>query len=70
MMKLGLVGALNVGSIQLSYPEGKNMTSNKFLGKHQNIHEHVDVQKKAGEELGMFRMGSTIVMMVEVNKNF
>lgn len=55
------VGATNVGSIEVkSYPE---MKTNFGRDPHKKIFE-IPHEAKKGEELGLFRMGSTIVLLV------
>ena len=55
------VGATNVGQIVLSFDSeiigNQLMSSAVKEKKYQNLHIH------KGEELGMFRMGSTVVML-------
>lgn len=52
------VGATNVGSIQLSF-------TNQIQGNADSSSEHLqfDLAVSAGDELGCFRMGSTVVML-------
>ena len=67
---MSIVGAFNVGSINIAFDE--KVQSNKFrkdLCK-RSIREYYGIYKKVGEELGMFKLGSTIVMLMEVDKNY
>lgn len=71
IIKIGLVGALNVGSISLSYEEGKDLNTNQFGLNYRIIKQFPNnTFGVAGEELGNFNLGSTIVMMVETQPNF
>jgi phosphatidylserine decarboxylase len=67
--KIGIVGALNVGSIVLNF--NKQLQTNSFAADFK-IHEtnYSDLEKKAGDELGYFRLGSTIVLLTEVTQDF
>jgi phosphatidylserine decarboxylase len=56
------VGATNVGKIELSFDPsfvGNQMT----LSKNRVVEYRTPIEIKKGEELGLFRMGSTIVMV-------
>ena len=56
------VGATNVGSIELSFDkEIETNQSGTLLFNHKKYEPTIKIQK--GQELGMFRMGSTIVML-------
>lgn len=56
------VGATNVGSICLSFdPDFKGNLNDQQLPAHKHYNDKIPVKK--GDELGMFRMGSTIVMI-------
>ena len=57
-----LVGALNVGKMTLSFEERieTNVDASKVA-----VYDYADTQLKKGDELGMFMMGSTIVMLFE-----
>ncbi len=57
-----LVGALNVGKMTLSFDERIETNTN---AKEVKVYDYEDVSLKKGEELGMFMMGSTIVMLFE-----
>ena len=58
-----LVGATNVGYIELSFmPEIKGNQFNVFK---PFVKENLNIATKRGEELGMFRMGSTVVMLYQ-----
>jgi len=57
-----LVGALNVGKMTLTFDERieTNIEADKI-----KVYDYEDVLLKKGDELGMFMMGSTIVMLFE-----
>lgn len=57
-----LVGALNVGKMTLSFEPSieTNIDTSKL-----KVFEYSDVRLKKGDELGMFKMGSTVVMLFE-----
>ena len=57
-----LVGALNVGKMTLSFEPAiqTNLDTKKV-----SVYDYTDVHLKKGDELGMFMMGSTIVMLFE-----
>ncbi len=57
-----LVGALNVGKMTLSFD--KRIETNKDATEIK-VYDYEDVSLKKGEELGMFMMGSTIVLLFE-----
>lgn len=57
-----LVGALNVGQMTLSFEP--SVTTNIKDAK-TNVYEYSGISLKRGEELGMFKMGSTVVMIFE-----
>ncbi|KAI9205021.1 phosphatidylserine decarboxylase-domain-containing protein [Polychytrium aggregatum] len=65
------VGATNVGSICINYEKG--LQTNQFstpLGTYaERLYEPQHVAKK-GEELGGFRLGSTVVLVFEAPKQF
>lgn len=67
-VKVGLVGALNVGSMSLKF-DRKVRTGNftRDLGA-ERVYE--DVELGAGEEMGMFRFGSTVVLLFEAGEGF
>lgn len=57
------VGATNVGYIELSFmPEIKG---NQFKVFKPLVKENLNIPIRRGEELGMFRMGSTVVMLYQ-----
>ncbi|MBC7371768.1 MAG: phosphatidylserine decarboxylase [Bdellovibrionaceae bacterium] len=65
------VGATNVGKIELSFDP--SFVGNQFtLMKNRIVEYRTPIEIKKGEELGMFRMGSTVVMVYaeEFNKRF
>lgn len=65
---VGIVGALNVGSILLDFDQG--FRSNEF-GLDFKIRESVyDLGLDAGQQMGMFRLGSTVVLLVETPPGF
>ena len=56
------VGATNVGSICLSFDgDFKGNVHDQQVSRHKHYNEKIPV--KRGQELGMFRMGSTVVML-------
>lgn len=57
-----LVGALNVGKMTLSF-EPKVETN--IDASELKVYEYDDLHLKKGDELGMFKMGSTVVMIFE-----
>ncbi|MCH9814344.1 MAG: phosphatidylserine decarboxylase [Epsilonproteobacteria bacterium] len=57
-----LVGALNVGEMTLAFEP--SIETNKDASQ-LNVFEYSDVLLKKGDELGMFKMGSTVVMIFE-----
>ena len=57
-----LVGALNVGKMTLSFDE---RIQTNIEGSEVKVYDYENVTLKRGEELGMFMMGSTIVMLFE-----
>ena len=57
-----LVGALNVGKMTLSF-EPKIETN--IDASEVKVYDYDDVELKKGDELGMFMMGSTVVMFFE-----
>jgi phosphatidylserine decarboxylase len=57
------VGATNVGYIKLSFmPE---IEGNQFRVFKPLVKENLNISIKKGEELGMFKMGSTVVMVYQ-----
>lgn len=67
------IGALNVGRISLSYCD---LITNKLFRRRQEFffHENDRVPVKACEEIGVFHMGSTVILLFQKNtitfKNF
>ena len=61
---LVMVGATNVGSISLSFDDFK---TNKLIQKPKKV-EVTDLKFKKSEELGIFNLGSTVVMLFESDK--
>ncbi len=57
-----LVGALNVGKMTLSFDD--RIETNTDTKKIQ-VYEYKELYLKKGDELGMFKMGSTVVMIFE-----
>jgi phosphatidylserine decarboxylase len=57
-----LVGALNVGKMTLSF-EPKIETN--IEASELKVYDYEDLHLKKGDELGMFKMGSTVVMIFE-----
>lgn len=57
-----LVGALNVGKMTLSFDD--RIETNSDTKKIQ-VYEYEDLYLQKGDELGMFKMGSTVVMIFE-----
>ncbi|MBC7753253.1 MAG: phosphatidylserine decarboxylase [Moraxellaceae bacterium] len=63
LVNVVFVGATNVGYIELSFmPEIKG---NQFSVFKPLIKPNLNISVKRGEELGMFRMGSTVVMLYQ-----
>lgn len=62
---MAIVGAYNVGSIKLNFDD--NIQTNVFKDKEIKIKNYRNKNSlKAGDELGMFKLGSSIVMLLEV----
>jgi len=57
-----LVGALNVGKMTLVFDE---RIETNVDGRGLKVYDYEEVTLKKGDELGMFMMGSTIVMLFE-----
>lgn len=63
-MAVVMVGAINVAAIEMAWeglvtpPHGKNITRKTYS----------NVELKKGDELGIFNMGSTVIMAFEANK--
>lgn len=67
------VGATNVGSMTLAKDEDLLVTDRlAAVGqKRINVKEYKEhIKYKKGEEVGMFKLGSTIVMLIEVPESF
>jgi phosphatidylserine decarboxylase len=62
-----MVGAMNVGRITLSYSD---IVSNKFIRKKNEKYYPEEKQSfiKKGEELGIFHLGSTVILLYQKNK--
>ena len=58
------IGAMNVGRITLSYAD---IITNKFRRSQKEVlfDKNSEIKVKAGEEIGMFHLGSTIVLLFE-----
>lgn len=58
------IGALNVGKISIPYD---NAVTNKFLRKRNEViyPEGEEPEIKKGEEIGVFNMGSTVIILFE-----
>lgn len=56
------VGALNVGKIAIKYEENINTNSCK---EDVEVYEYAHLKLKKGDEIGYFKMGSSIVMICE-----
>lgn len=65
---MSIVGAMNVGKIELNFD--KVILSNGFL-KPLNIErkKYEKQEVRIGEEIGKFNLGSTIVLIIEMDKN-
>lgn len=61
------VGATNVGQIILSFDS--EIKGNQLLSEAINEKVYTGIKIKKGEELGMFRMGSTVVMFYSKSTN-
>lgn len=59
------VGATNVGQIILSFDE--EIIGNQLLSDASKEKNYVNIHIKKGDELGMFRMGSTVVVLYSKN---
>lgn len=57
------VGATMVGKIELEYCDISNIKSQNFNGSQMVAHDEIELE--AGQELGKFMFGSTIVMLIE-----
>ena len=56
------VGAMNVGRISLSYD---NVVTNKFMRSKKEVFFDEPVKVKSGDEIGIFHLGSTIILLLE-----
>jgi phosphatidylserine decarboxylase len=67
MVAVCKVGAMNVGRISLSYD--KVITNKKFFRKRKEMiyDSKSQIKINAGDELGKFHLGSTIVLLIEKN---
>ena len=66
---MAIVGAYNVGSIKLNFDD--NIQTNVFKDTNVKVKNYYqNKQLKAGSELGMFKLGSSIVMLLEVPQNY
>ncbi len=61
------VGATNVGQIMLSFDS--EIKGNQLLSEAINEKVYTGIKIKKGDELGMFRMGSTVVMLYSKSAN-
>ena len=70
-MSYTAVGATNVGSVDLKFdPELKTNQRGEALGiRHDKLFQKA-INIKRGQEVGFFRMGSTVVMIFEAEKGF
>ncbi len=64
------VGATNVGSIAMKFDPIVTNASSDEIGKTHCRKFEKPVILKRGEEVGFFKMGSTIVMIFEAPKSF
>jgi len=69
VMTLCFVGALNVGSITLD-TDPELITNDPYNMKKVNVKHLDDVKVKKGDQLGMFKIGSTVVMFFEAPHDF
>ena len=58
-----MVGALNVGRI--SSPFVSNFISNDYFKKSESFEREMNIDIKAGDELGTFMLGSTVVLVLD-----
>ncbi len=65
---LVMVGATNVGQITLSF-EPEIITNVQHFRKPRRIHYSTPLPIKKGEELGVFHMGSTVIVLTSKNLN-
>lgn len=72
-----ILGATNVGSVQIFMDEG--LKTNRWVGLQVGRSKHVDYEEKVlpeethmdkGQLLGQFNMGSTVVLVFEAPKDF
>jgi len=69
-MNMILVGATHVGSIKINLCGDFNSNQKNTLPGLVENYSLNSAQIKAAEEVGLFRMGSTVVLVFEVPKNF
>lgn len=63
------VGATNVGSMTLDID--KDLVTNTFdIEKKINVRQFEDININKGDQIGMFKLGSTVVMLFEAPQNF
>lgn len=65
LVGLMFVGATNVGQIVLSFDS--DIVGNQLLSHAVKEKTYLNLHVKKGDELGMFRMGSTVVMLYSKN---
>ncbi|MCB9832722.1 MAG: phosphatidylserine decarboxylase [Planctomycetes bacterium] len=58
---VAMVGATNVGSIALAYDE---LVSNRG-GPRRHLRHEPPIARERGDELGIFQLGSTVVLLIE-----
>lgn len=64
------VGATNVGSIRVHSDESLHTNTRKWRDGKRHRDRHMNINWHKGEEIGEFRMGSTIVLLFEAPENF
>lgn len=68
-MSIIMVGALNVGSMTLNYDPTFCTNDNNFQREfNSTYYDDKHIQLNKGEELGMFKFGSTVVMIFEAKE--
>ena len=62
-----MVGALNVGRIQTDFWEGfvSNSLKSQFLPRYKSVAKTLDITIQAGDELGVFMLGSTVIVAMD-----